>query len=63
MDASFAPEHEGYKSVTGVAVLMGGAPVLWSSGRQPFVTSSTAESELVGYNEGFQDGEGLCWKP
>ena len=58
-DSSFALEHELYKSITGMTVYLGGAPVLWLSGRQPFVTSSTTEAELLSCGEGFQAGEGL----
>ena len=58
-DSSFALEHELHKSVTGMTVYLGGAPVLWLSGRQPFVTSSTTEAELLSCGEGFQAAEGL----
>ena len=44
-DASFAPEGE--RSHTGWVVFLHGLPVCWRSARQPFVTLSTAESELV----------------
>ena len=58
-DSSFALEHELHKSVTGMTVYLGGSPVLWLSGRQPFVTSSTTEAELLSCGEGFQAAEGL----
>ena len=60
VDASHALEHENYKSVTGVILCVGGSPIAWASGRQPFVTTSTAESELVSCGEGFQCGESLA---
>ena len=60
VDASHALGHENYKSVTGVILCVGGSPIAWASGRQPFVTTSTAESELVSCGEGFQCGESLA---
>ena len=30
---------------------------MWASARQPFITQSTAEAELLAYNEAFQVGE------
>ena len=60
VDASHALEHENYKSVTGVILCVVGSPIAWASGRQPFVTTSTAESELVRCAEGFQCGESLA---
>ena len=59
-DSSFALEHELHKSVTGMTVYLGGSPVLWLSGRQPFVTSSTTEAELLSCGEGFQAAEDLA---
>ena len=60
VDASHALERENYKSVTGVILCVGGSPIAWASGRQPFVTTSTAETELVSCGEGFQCGESLA---
>ena len=57
VDASFAPPHEGFKSVHGVLVCRGSHPLHWTSAKQPFITMSTAESELVGYGEGYQCAE------
>ena len=48
-DASFAPAAEAYKSVHGTIVMVAGCPILWSSARQPFITGSTAEAELVAW--------------
>ena len=31
--------------------------MMWASARQPFITQSTAEAELLAYNEAFQVGE------
>ena len=31
--------------------------ILWSSTRQPFITQSTAEAELLAYSEGYQVAE------
>ena len=58
-DTSFGPAHEQFRSVQGVAVYHGSHLLLWSSSRQPFVTLSTAEGELVGYSEAFQCGMSL----
>ena len=44
-DASFAPESE--RSQQCILVFAAGGLVAWTSSRQPFVTMSTAESELV----------------
>lgn len=57
VDASFAPPHEGYKSVQGVLLAHGPNVVMWHSMRQPFITQSTAEAELLGYGEAHQEGE------
>eukprot|EP00435_Cladocopium_sp_Y103_P037718 s3180_g10.t1 len=51
-----------HRSVQGVAVYFAGSPVAWQSSQQPFVTHSTAESELVSYCESLLIGratEGL----
>ena len=57
VDASFAPPHEGYRSVQGVVLAHGPNVVMWHSMRQPFITQSTAEAELLGYGEAHQEGE------
>ena len=49
-DPSHALEHD----------MCGRFPFSWASGRQPFITTSTAESELVSCGEGFQCGESLA---
>ena len=41
----------GHRSVQGLVVSLAGAPIAWQSSTQPFVTHSTAESELVCYCE------------
>lgn len=53
-DASFAPPHEGHRSIQGVAVEHCGNLLAWASTRRAFVTQSTAESELLGFNEAYQ---------
>ena len=58
-DASFAPPHEKYRSVHGILTEHGNNVIAWESGRQAFVTQSTAEAELIGYNEAFQVGEAV----
>ena len=56
-DTSYAPPHEKYRSVQGVIVEHGDNILAWESTRQAFITQSTAEAELVGYNEAYQMGE------
>eukprot|EP00435_Cladocopium_sp_Y103_P029229 s2739_g7.t1 len=57
VDASFGPPHEGYRSVQGIMMVHAANPLMWASTRQPFVTQSTAEAELLAYNEAYQCGE------
>ena len=59
-DTSFAPPHERYRSVQGIFLQHCGNPLMWESSRQAFVTQSTAEGELVGYNEAYQAAEALA---
>eukprot|EP00435_Cladocopium_sp_Y103_P031550 s2731_g8.t1 len=40
-----------HRSIQGIAVFFAGSPVAWQSSQQPFITHSTAESELVSYYE------------
>ena len=56
VDASYAPPHEQYRSIQGLMVLHGHNLIMWQSSRQPFITQSTAEAELMGYTEGLQAG-------
>ena len=56
-DTSFGPPHEKFRSVQAVIVEHGRNVLAWESSRQSFVTQSTAEAELIGYNEGLQLGE------
>ena len=49
-DASFAQADS--KSQSGVIVALGGAPIGWLSLRQPFISLSTCEAELVSCVEG-----------
>ena len=58
-DTSFAPPLEGYRSIQGTALFHGRHLLQWSSARQAFVTLSTAEAELVGYVDGFQQGQSI----
>ena len=48
-DVSFAPQAS--RSIQGVMILYGGAPVMWESNRQSCITLSTAEAELLSYVE------------
>ena len=45
-----------HRSVQGLVICLGGAPIAWQSATQPFVTHSTAEAELVSYCEGLCTG-------
>ena len=59
VDASFGLAHEGFRSVQGILQAYGGNPLAWASTRQPFIAQSTAESELLAYNESLQTTEAL----
>jgi len=59
VDSSFSLEHEQYRSVTGVLLMQGNAPISWTSNRQPFIATSTAEAEIIGYSESQQQADGL----
>ena len=45
-----------FRSVQGILVYYGGVPIAWQCSQQPFVTHSTAESELVSLCEGLLAG-------
>lgn len=49
-DADFAGCSKTSKSTSGIVILYLGQPVYWRSKRQPIVTSSTTEAELVALN-------------
>ena len=55
--ASFAPGSE--ESHGSFVVLLGSSPVFWRSGRQGFVTLSTAEAELTDIIDGMVAGESI----
>ena len=59
-DASYAPPVEQYRSISGVVVEHRGNVLAWTSARQAFITQSTAEAELVAYNEAYQMGESVA---
>lgn len=59
-DASFAPEHEQFRSITGVIISHAKSTLHWLSTRQPFVTQSTCEAELIGFSDGYQAGESVA---
>ena len=61
VDTSYAPVHENFKSIQGIMMTLGGGknPLMWTSSRQPFIAQSTAEAELLGYNECVQGVESL----
>ena len=54
-DISYA-STKGYRSVQGQVYFYAGAPIMWSTNRQPFPTQSTAESELVSLCEALVGG-------
>ena len=58
-DASFGPSHEKFRSVQGITVQHFSNMLQWETGRQPFVTQSTCEAELLAYNEAYQVGEAM----
>ena len=58
-DTSFAPPLEAYRSIQGTAIFHGEHLLQWSSGKQSFVTLSAAEAELLGYVDGFQQGQSM----
>ena len=45
-----------HRSVQGLAIYFAGCPIAWQTSLQPFVTHSTAESELVSYCDGLNAG-------
>ena len=47
------------RSIHAIFVVAQGVPVWWKTARQPFVTVSTAESELVAVTEGFVAGRSV----
>ena len=57
-DISYA-STKGYRSVQGQVYYYAGAPVMWSTSRQPFPTQSTAESELVALCEALVGGRAM----
>ena len=50
VDASHAIYPDG-KSVTGICILIGGAPIYFKSGKQATVSRSSTESELIGVSD------------
>ena len=57
-DASHAPG--GNRSIQSTVLLWRGCTVLWECSRQPFVTLSSAEAELVGVRHAVQISEGVA---
>jgi hypothetical protein len=56
-DASFAPDSQ--ESHGSFIVMLGATPIFWRSGRQGFVTLSTAQAELTEIVEGMIAGESI----
>ena len=56
-DASFAPNS--LESHGSFIVCLGSTPIFWRSGRQSFVTTSTAEAEMTEIVEGMIAGESI----
>jgi len=46
-NASFADEQKDWKSSQGYLFTLFGGPVAWKSGKQPTVTTSSTEAELL----------------
>ena len=57
-DASFMVDSES-RSVGSAQLYWGGAIVMWHCGKQPLLSASTAESELIAMAEGFTMGRSL----
>ena len=53
-DAAYAPKDTKRKSVSGVAVMCGGAAIQWISRTQKCTTLSSSEAEYVAMAEGFK---------
>ena len=60
VDASYAPPHEGYRSVQGAIYMHGSNVLMWSSSRQGLITQRIAEAELLAYNESAQGAESVA---
>ena len=58
-DASFAPPHERHRSIQSVILEHAGNVLMWETTRQAFITQSTAEPEILGYNEAYQATESV----
>ena len=58
-DVSFAPGSESYRSVQGIVTALGGQVIQWHTGRQPLIATSTAEGELLSYQEAQIMGAGV----
>ena len=55
-DADFCADRiDGGKSVTGYVLLLGDAPIIWSSKRQGAVTTSTVEAEYLALRSTVKD--------
>ncbi|KJZ68437.1 hypothetical protein HIM_12173 [Hirsutella minnesotensis 3608] len=50
-DASFADDHRDRKSTQGYAIKLFGGPVVWKSGKQDTVTTSSTEAELLALSQ------------
>ena len=44
----------------GILLEHAGCPLMWESSRQSFIAQSTAEAELLGFNEAYQAGESMA---
>eukprot|EP00435_Cladocopium_sp_Y103_P055569 s1349_g18.t1 len=50
-DVSYAPDGEAYRSIQGVLFTMDGQIIQWHTARQSLIATSTAEEELLAYQE------------
>ena len=57
-DASFMMDSES-RSIGSAQLFWGGAVVMWNCGKQPLLSASTAEAEIIAMAEGFTIGRSL----
>ena len=58
-DVSFGPGSESFRSVHGIVTTLGGQVIQWHTGRQSLIATSTAEGELLSYQEAQVMGAGV----
>eukprot|EP00434_Breviolum_minutum_P024672 symbB.v1.2.021788.t1/scaffold1903.1/size96501/2 len=58
-DVSYAPAHESYRSIQGIAAEHAGNLLAWETGRQAIISLSTCEAELISLSEAHQIGDAV----